>query len=160
MIAAGIAMLATVLLFAVIHVMREKAWQATVRVLRADLLEVRGDLAECEGERNRWHERYSDLLKVKAAAVIRADNLAAELHHQTRLYDDLAERVDRRHWLPTIEGNYLDLGDAIADLDDGERIDYMAELRRVHQGWSHDDTPCGAAAIDALGNVLPLRGRS
>ena len=136
---------------ALIHRPARIAYQAALARVRDDHEQAcanhQAALAEVKAEAAIYLRKIGEVAADKAHAVIRADNLASELVLQQRLCDAHTTATERRAWLPTIEGNYLDL---VADLPVGFRLDW-AEFGA--------ETPIGMAVLsERIADVVEIRG--
>lgn len=95
---------------------RERELADEVKSLRTQLASAEADAAQAEENAaliENLHDHSNDVLRIVAAER-----------------DDLEQRADRTFALPTLHGLRDDLLDRIDAMEDGERIDYMAEIRQ------------------------------
>ena len=102
------------------HLQARRATVAEARARRAwdDHLDVSADNARlrtmrdsAEADAEVYLRKIGDVAADKARAVIRADNLAAELRFHQQACDEHTIVTERRAWLPTLDGIRADSRD-------------------------------------------------
>jgi hypothetical protein len=120
----------------------------------AEVKRLRTQLASAEADAEVYLRKVGQIAVERTAAVIRADNYRADLAQQQRACDVHLTSIDRRGWLPTIEGNRADVLDSVAHLPVGSVYDALidAEFKAVING--------PLLKFDNGADVLPIRGKS